>query len=71
MSEDNEKKHSEGEDQAPDSDSVVDHAGEPLEEALKDSGLEALKKYAPTMGFLVVAVFAVFLFAQWREGSKQ
>ena len=71
MSEDNEKKHSEGEDQAPDSDSVVDHAGEPLEEALKDPRLEALKKYASTMGFLVVAVFAVFLFAQWREGSKQ
>ena len=41
MSEDNEKKHPENEETSRDSLPAEDRAGEPLEEALKDPGLEA------------------------------
>jgi len=71
MSEDKQKKHPEGEDKASDSSPATDHAGEPLEEALKDPGYEALKKYAPLMGIGVVAVFALFVIVQWRSSSNR
>jgi len=66
-----EKKHPENEETSPDSLPEVDRAGEPLEEALKDPGLETLKKYAPLIGIFSIAVFGTFAFLQWWNSSQK
>ena len=71
MSEDKEQKHPESEETPPATPPAADGAGEPLEEALKDPGMDALKRYAPMIGALIVAVFAIFAFSQWRNFSKR
>ncbi|MGE4550882.1 MAG: FKBP-type peptidyl-prolyl cis-trans isomerase, partial [Opitutales bacterium] len=71
MSEDNEKKHPENEETSRDSLPAEDRAGEPLEEALRDPGMEALKKYAPFIVIFAIAVFGIFALVQWRASSQR
>ena len=70
MSEDNEKNQPKDNEPKADSIPVADRAGEPLEDALKDPGLESLKKFGPLIIAVVVAVFAIFAFTWWTESSN-
>ena len=71
MSEDSEKKDSGSEDEKETKEPLEDSAGAPLEEALKDPGLETIKKYLPLMLVIVVVVLAAFFFFRWKASSDE
>ncbi|MBL63368.1 MAG: hypothetical protein CMI30_08150 [Opitutae bacterium] len=71
MSEDSEKKDSGSEDEKETKEPLEDSTGAPLEEALKDPGLETIKKYLPLMLVIVVVVLVAFFFFRWKASSDE